>query len=308
MTGPTVREVMDLYVTDRDGVVANPATLRCIVKPVVRILGHLDTASIDQDAVDAFIATRTAEGAAGGTIRRDLSTLLAARRLAHRRKLIPAPEDVTIPRAGPSRKRVLTEEEVQRLLAAATDPRCRLLIHIGLCTGARLTAMAELTWDRVNLDQGVIDFNAPHPRAARRKGRAIVPIPTQLAEILAVLRPVSGQGPVLGLGAAALRRHFELARDAAGLGRDVTPHVMRHTAASVMIRSVPLIEASRMLGHRNTAITESVYVHMTAKDLRAAAEAAAGVLPVAVEATDQLQPPGPVRRLWRVITALAGRQ
>lgn len=61
-----------------------------------RILGDRPASSIDQDAIDTYIATRAAEGVSSGTNRRDLSVLLAALRLAHRRKHIARPDDVVM--------------------------------------------------------------------------------------------------------------------------------------------------------------------------------------------------------------------
>lgn len=299
MTGPTIAEILDIYIKDRTPVVAEPKTLRAVVKPLIRILGDQPAAAVDQDMIDRYIAARAAEGGSPGTIRRDLSALLAARRLAHRQRLLPPPDQVSIPRAGPGRQRVLTQGEVGQLLTAAVDSRCRLLILIGLSTGARLTAISELTWDRVDLDRRVIDFRAPHPRANRRKGRSVAPISEQLAATLAALRPSTGQGRVFNVGPHGLRAQFIKARDSAGLGSDVTPHVMRHTAATVMVRSAPLIQASKMLGHSSTKITESVYVHLMADDLRGAAEAAAAMLP-----NPTPQGPGPLSRLWSGLRGL----
>ncbi|MFT4149206.1 MAG: site-specific integrase [Paracoccaceae bacterium] len=250
MMNPTVADILRLYIADRMPVVASPKTLRCVVKPVQRLIGDLPAAAVDQEVIDRYIVARRAEGVRDGTVRRDLSVLLAARRLAHRKHLIPAPTHVIIPQKGMTRQRVLSPEEVRQLIDATTDPRTRLFILIGLSTGARLTAIAELTWDRIDLDAGLINFRAPHPRAQRRKGRAITPISETLAGELRRRRPESGSGMVFDVAACSLRLGFYRARDQAGLGRDVTPHVMRHTAATTMVRSVPLIMASKMLGQQ----------------------------------------------------------
>jgi hypothetical protein len=43
----------------------------------------------------------------------------------------------------------------------------------------------------------------------------------------------------------------------------VTPHGLRHTAASLMLAaSVPLIVVSRQLGHANPNVTAQVYAHL----------------------------------------------
>ena len=48
------------------------------------------------------------------------------------------------------------------------------------------------------------------------------------------------------------------------IGRRITTHALRHTAASLLIADgVPLETVSRMLGHEDSKITKSIYIHMT---------------------------------------------
>src|SRR6266487_4430780 len=55
-------------------------------------------------------------------------------------------------------------------------------------------------------------------------------------------------------------------------GISFTPHMLRHTRATLWIRGkqVSLEEASRLLGHASVQTTHDTYVHLTAEDLRAA--------------------------------------
>ena len=48
------------------------------------------------------------------------------------------------------------------------------------------------------------------------------------------------------------------------IGRKITTHALRHTAASLLIADgVPLETVSRMLGHEGSKITKKIYLHMT---------------------------------------------
>ena len=52
------------------------------------------------------------------------------------------------------------------------------------------------------------------------------------------------------------------------IGRKITTHALRHTAASLLIADgVPLEVVSRMLGHESSDITREIYFHIT-KTLR----------------------------------------
>ena len=57
------------------------------------------------------------------------------------------------------------------------------------------------------------------------------------------------------------------------LGRRITPHVLRHTHASLLSENdIELDTISRRLGHRNSKITKDIYVHVTRKQLQKDAE------------------------------------
>ena len=50
------------------------------------------------------------------------------------------------------------------------------------------------------------------------------------------------------------------------LGREITPHALRHTHASLLMeKGYPIDAISRRLGHENSAITQQIYLHVTEK-------------------------------------------
>lgn len=60
----------------------------------------------------------------------------------------------------------------------------------------------------------------------------------------------------------------------AGLERRVTPHMLRHTAATLLIETgVDIRFVQRLLGHSSIATTE-IYTHVTDEALRATLERA----------------------------------
>ena len=63
-----------------------------------------------------------------------------------------------------------------------------------------------------------------------------------------------------GQPVTTITRAFNRARDLAKLGKDVTPHVLRHTAASwALNKNVPLKKISKFLGHKDMRTTELIY-------------------------------------------------
>ena len=77
-----------------------------------------------------------------------------------------------------------------------------------------------------------------------------------------------------------LRRRIHRLREASGLERVVTPHMLRHTAATLLIESgIDIRFVQRLLGHSSIATTE-IYTHVTDTSLQRAiiqANALAGI-------------------------------
>ena len=112
----------------------------------------------------------------------------------------------------------------------------------------------------------------------------------QAAERLAAGGRWSEQGLVFAtrdggaLAAANVRRVFQAAGRAAGIGGHWTPRELRHSFVSLMSSSgVPVEEIARLAGHANTRTTEVVY----RRDLRP-------VLTAGAEAMDRLFHGAPV--------------
>jgi integrase len=71
----------------------------------------------------------------------------------------------------------------------------------------------------------------------------------------------------------SIKRAFKAAARA-GLPRDTSPHILRHSAAVHMIeRGVAMSEVSQYLAHTSTKLTERVYARFSPDYLRRAASA-----------------------------------
>ncbi len=65
-----------------------------------------------------------------------------------------------------------------------------------------------------------------------------------------------------------MRRRLAHAAQAAGLGARVTPHMLRHTAATQLIEAgVDIRYIQRLLGHASLTTTE-IYTHISDRALR----------------------------------------
>ncbi len=246
-------------------------------------LGSRQIKSITPDDLVAWHHRRQAEGFSADSIHAWWTPLRLVLAHAVRHGMMAAnPADELLaherPKAGQSRKRFLTRDEMQRLLGSAVPPY-RLAIATGLFSGLRLGEVLGLTWADVDLREGVIRVRAQMDRDGQRRdlktaaARRDVVLMPQLARQLRkhrLVSPFSGDDDLLFCTSTGLTvGHRNLT--GRGLGKackrasitGVTFHALRHTFASLLIdQGHDPVFVSRQLGHANAAITLRVYAHL----------------------------------------------
>jgi integrase len=250
--------------------------------------GRHRLADVSHADVAAWVADMTMGGLAPATVRQAHRVLALVLTLAVRDGRIPRnpTTGVPLPRAVRAEPRFLTREQVEQLADAAEEygDVVRLLAY----TGLRFGEMAALRVRRIDFLRkrltiaesatevgGAVAFGSPKTHQQRT-----VPIPAVLLEPLArrcagkradELVLTSPERGVLRSGNFR-RRVFDPAATAAGL-EDLSPHDLRHTAASLLVASGANVKAvQRMLGHASAAMTLDVYSGLFDDDLGALAE------------------------------------
>jgi integrase len=263
----TVADCLAAYYEAKPSVIPRPA--------LGQFFGAMLPDAIDQKACEDYPKQRQA---AVKTIHTEMGILRAALIHGQRKKWITAPF-IWMPQNGEPRDRWLTPDEAQRLLAACAQPHLYLYVLLALRTAARPGAILGLTWPQVSFDMNRIDFRIPG-KAQTKKGRAVVPITPDLRQALESAHESKGPHQVYvvswgGDRVKTVKRAFAAACVRAGL-EDVTPHTLRHTAATWMAESgVDMRKISRYLGHTKTETTELVYAKHTPEFLKDAADALA---------------------------------
>lgn len=229
------------------------------------------------DAVEGYIAKRARQGVLGSTIRRELIALRACLNWAadpRKGKMLTVPvPPFDMPPAALPRDRWLTQAEIDRLIAAAQDPRIALFIHLAIGTAGRKAALLDLTWDRVDFETKVVHLNDPSRRQTSKR-RASVPISAKLLPVLQDAYARRRNDLVLTHKADPYHPILTVAKHAGVPG--VSPHVFRHTAATHMARrGVPLWIIAKVLGN-SLEMVERVYAKHAPDDLRSAVELITG--------------------------------
>jgi len=233
--------------------------------------------SVDRTMIQEAITDMLGDGLAAATVRRNVEALsrLMTRAVDDGVLVANPVSKVRLPRSAKRAPRFLTVEQRRGFLATAEahSRDAYLMVALAVYLGLRKAELGALRWEDVDLTQKVATVaNQDDFTTKNRKNRA-VPICDELAEILTPhVRPAGYVlKPRLVMKAGKRYRwEFKNLFDAlikeAGLPDWVTPHVLRHTFASLAAQAgVSLFKIGAWMGHSMTEVTE-IYAHLAAYD------------------------------------------
>ncbi|MEE8369901.1 MAG: site-specific tyrosine recombinase XerD [Dehalococcoidia bacterium] len=198
-------------------------------------------------------------------------------------KVNPA-EGLSSPRVGRTLPKAISPNEVDELLeqpsrrSTPEAKRDRAMLEIIYATGMRVTELVSLNMENLNLDP-----RSPYVRCMGKGAKErTIPVHEQAVESLVgyleegrplLLRSRSEAAVFLNRrGERLTRQGFWLIlkgyAKAANLSPEITPHTLRHSFATHMLRGgMPLRNVQEMLGHANISTTQ-VYTHLTSDHVR----------------------------------------
>lgn len=249
-----VADLWPPYASDRAATPKAKARMASLWKALEPHFGYKLGKAITKADCRTYAQSR--KGRSNSTIRTELEALRACLRWHYGKE---APQ-ITAPAPAKARERYLTKAEAEALLAAIETPHVRLFVEMALGTGARMGAILDLTWDRVDLVHGTIDLN-PAGRDITNKRRTVVGITPRLRERLEEAQRASLSDYVIEYAGKPVRSvKTAIAAAAKRSGVQCSPHVFRRTAAVWMaMADVPLERIAQVLGHTSTRITYANY-------------------------------------------------
>ena len=176
--------------------------------------------------------------------------------------------------------RIVTAEEIERILAAAPDEDYAAIWRVALATGLRRGEILNLRWRdvvRAKLEIYVREYRRPdgtRHKLKTKNSKRTIPISRETANVLleAYLRSsykkeddlvfANGGGQRRGLEHATKMLRETAAK--AGVKQTVTMHTLRHTYASALIASnqLDIVAISKLLGHAQPSTTLDTYGHL----------------------------------------------
>jgi integrase len=238
-------------------------------KHILYDIGHLNrwwgtkkVSDISAATCRAYATTRNA----GASSRRELAFLNAAIQhwKANHAPMMSTPKIKLPPKPAPRQDFMTREQAAQFLWKARRTPHLSRFFLIGWYSGSRRAVITGLKWSMINLETGIMQRK--ERGAVQTKKRSP---PTRIGARLAAhlrrwKRMDGGSGHVVNFRGAPIKRpirSWERVRIAAGLPEYVTPHVLRHSRATHMLKAgVPIWDAAAALGMSVKVLAE-VYGH-----------------------------------------------
>jgi integrase len=271
----TVAELCDKYMEDLEAGKINGKKLSTLMSDKSRIkqhikpkIGKLKTLFITQEQCEEFMYSLSP-----GSVKRIIALLGAIFSYAQKRKIrmdnpcrgLETPKDV-------KRTRRLSEAEYRQLsaaLAKADSPFASVVTMLAI-TGWRSSEVKNLRWSELDLERKVATLGAT------KTGVSIRPLSSAAIDLIRQ-RPQTSQFVfpyVRGKPIYNIRPHWLRL----GISPDVTPHVLRHSFAS-LAGDMGLADSTiaGLLGHSRSSIT-SRYIHLDRALIAAADSVAAETL------------------------------
>ena len=219
----------------------------------------------------------------GESVYLEIAALRAFYRFAETEKLLPAnpAENLSLPRRWKRLPKALSGSEIARLLAPETpetpEGLCdQAVLELAYASGLRLSELKNLRLEQLHLDAGFINV------IGKGNKERVVPVGRSAVEVLrrylAAGRPklVTPRSPAAvfltrrgtPFAAVTLWLHIKQRVRRAGVERNITPHMLRHSFATHLLEhGADLRVIQELLGHVNISTTE-VYTHVSGSRLR----------------------------------------
>ncbi len=213
----------------------------------------------------------------------EIAALRAFYRFAENEKLLPinVAENLSLPRRWQRLPKALSNDEIKKLLEPENpetpESLCdQAILELAYASGLRLSELKNLRLEQLHLDAGFINV------IGKGNKERVVPVGRKAVESLnryiEIGRPklVTPKSPAnvfltkrgTPFAAVTLWLHIKNRVRRAGVERNMTPHMLRHSFATHLLEhGADLRVIQELLGHANISTTE-IYTHVTGNRLR----------------------------------------
>lgn len=251
---------------------------------------NIDIETLSVAHLKAFLGYLNGEGIGARSLARKISSLKAFfLYLNERFGIANMAAELHVPKMEKRLPEYLQESEIQELFAAASrgetpqEVRNKVMLYLLYVSGMRVSEMVNLCTHDLHFDTGIVQVQGkggkqriiplPHPIMAMLKEYINITHPELIHQkgtesktdflfpirYAGVLKPISRQAFWVILNDLCTK---------SGVGRSISPHKLRHSLATHMLKNgADLRSLQMLLGHENIA-TVQIYTHLETSHLR----------------------------------------
>jgi len=255
------------------------------LKHLMAFLAHerVRGASTGRPATREGAPPKPARRMSGESVYLEIAALRAFYKFAENEKILPAnpAEYLSLPRRWKRLPKALSNDEIKKLLEPEQPETPQSLcdqavLELAYASGLRLSELKNLRLEQLHLDAGFINVIG--------KGNKERVVPVGRTAVAALNRFIEAGRPKLitpkspanvfltkrgtPFAAVTLWLHIKNRVKRAGIGRNLTPHMLRHSFATHLLEhGADLRVIQELLGHANIGTTE-IYTHVAGSRLR----------------------------------------
>lgn len=219
----------------------------------------------------------------GESVYLEIAALRALYRYAEEERHVPLniAENLSLPRRWKRLPKSLSNTEIEKLLTpelpVTPQSLCdNAILELAYASGLRRAELCALRLEQLHLEAGFINV------IGKGNKERVVPVGTKAIEALnryltsgrpKLVKPRSPANVFLtsrgtAFASITMWQHIKARVKRAGVGRNITPHMLRHSFATHLLEhGADLRVIQELLGHANISTTE-VYTHVTGSRLR----------------------------------------
>jgi integrase len=238
-------------------------------KHILPVFGHVKANRVRTAEIDGYIALRRAEGAANGTINRELTAIKRAYALGIDSEMIHSAPRIRMLRENNARKGFFSRDQLNSILKRLRPHNIPPSIF-AFITGWRKQEILSLKWSQVDFKAGTVRLE---PGTTKNDEARVFPFTQELRDVLegqrakaetlkqkGIICPwvffVEERGRRKGRRIGDFKRNWKAACEAAGLPGRIF-HDFRRTAVRNLVRAgVPERVAMQMTGHKTRSVFE----------------------------------------------------
>jgi len=228
-------------------------------------------------------AAKSSMRLSGESVYLEIAALRAFYKFAESEKMLPTnpAENLSLPRRWKRLPKALSNDEIKQLLKPeqpeTPQSLCdQAILELAYASGLRLSELKNLRLEQLHLDAGFVNVIG--------KGNKERVVPVGRTAVAALNRFIEAGRPKLvtpkspanvfltqrgtPFAAVTLWLHIKNRVRRAGVERNMTPHMLRHSFATHLLEhGADLRVIQELLGHANISTTE-IYTHVTGNRLR----------------------------------------